>query len=248
MYLKKLYLNSLAASTGSDSANKITEGNNMTKELSNEMNLPKTVEELANELNVSEMTIRNTANKLGILMSPSTCTVQKSIHISSHGQDTGKTRTVHQVAFTKADADMISAELSMHHNLKDNTVVVDNTKEMIKDSAQSYLEDLCKDNPYLMIAIEQQKQLNEHKNQIDEIRDIATKALNKPQITVQYPTSGYKTTERTAMQYLSKKLHRMISYQELPEKKMFSRAWTDESGEHINNFKAYDIDDLDRII
>lgn len=61
----------------------------------NVKDLPKTVKELAKELNVTEMTIRNTAKKLGIYDSKSTFSdqVQKSVPITSHGKDTGKTRT-----------------------------------------------------------------------------------------------------------------------------------------------------------
>lgn len=102
----------------------------MTNEL-NEMDLPKTVEELANELKVSERTIRRAAEKLGIDVNDSTVTDIK--------MPNGGVREVRKLSFTKADADMIAAELSVHHNLKDNTAVVNNTKEMIKGTAQSYL-------------------------------------------------------------------------------------------------------------
>ena len=214
----------------------------------NVKDLPKTVEELAKELNVSENTVRETAKKLGILMSSSTCTVQKSIHITSHGQDTGKTRTISQVAFTKAEADMISATLSVHHNLKDNSVVMNNTIEQIKESqVTDYLNDLCSDNPYIMIAITQQKQLKDQQRQIEEVRNIATAALNRPQVISNFPTSQYKENENTAIKYVYKRIGRYISTSELPEKKMFSKMWTDENGQHLSNFMAYSLDDLNKI-
>ena len=202
--------------------------------------LPKTVEELAKELNVTEMTIRNTAKKLGIYDSKST--------FSDIKMPNGGVRTVKKLSFTKADSDMISATLSVHHNLKDNSVVMNNTIEQIKESqVTDYLNDLCSDNPYIMIAITQQKQLKDQQRQIEEVRNIATAALNRPQVISNFPTSQYKENENTAIKYVYKRIGRYISTSELPEKKMFSKMWTDENGQHLSNFMAYSLDDLNKI-
>lgn len=202
--------------------------------------LPKTVEELAKELNVTEMTIRNTAKKLGIYDSKST--------FSDIKMPNGGVRTVKKLSFTKADSDMISATLSVHHNLKDNSVVMNNTIEQIKESqVTDYLNDLCSDNPYIMIAITQQKQLKDQQRQIEEVRNIAMAALNRPQVISNFPTSQYKENENTAIKYVYKRIGRYISTSELPEKKMFSKMWTDENGQYLSNFMAYSLDDLNKI-
>ena len=234
MYLKKLYLNSSAASTGSDSANKIKEGNNMTKELSNEKSgYVYTKKDIMSILNVGEATFQRYISELSLM-------ITLDYINGAHGE-----RMYNEEALKKFQL-LYASKKGFNANDTQNKInAVEQISQNILSDKSTNTDILIKQSEIITAILYNQK---DQQNQIDEIRDIATKALNKPQITVQYPTSGYKTTERTAMQYLSKKLHRMISYQELPEKKMFSRAWTDESGEHINNFKAYDVDDLNRII
>lgn len=209
-------------------------GENNMKELNNEKSgYVYTKKDIMGILNVGEATFQNYLAELQ-------CIITLDYINGAHGE-----RLYNEEALKKFQLLYASKNGKGKEDIENKNRAMEQISQNILSDKSTNTDILIKQSEIITAILYNQK---DQQNQIDEIRNIATKALNKPQITVQYPTSGYKTTERTAMQYLSKKLHRMISYKELPEKKMFSRAWTDESGEHITNFKAYDIDDLDRII